>query len=433
MRMVDLIIKKRNNEELTKEEIEFMIQGYTDGTIPDYQMSAFAMAVCFNGMTKDEQFHFTKAMVESGDILDLSDIDGITVDKHSTGGVGDTTTLALVPLVAACGVKVAKMSGRGLGHTGGTLDKLESIPGFQIELSEQQFIDQVNKIGLSVIGQTKELVPADKKLYALRDVTGTVDSIPLIASSIISKKLAAGTDTIVLDVKVGSGAFMKDLDNAKALAQAMVDIGKAFNRNISAVITNMDEPLGRAVGNSLEVIEAIETLKGNGPQDFTELVLNLSAHILVNSKVVNDLDDALKLLQTKIDNGEALEKMREFIAAQGGDARIVDDYSLLPQANFHYEVTANTSGFIQAIDASKVGNYAMHLGAGRKTTDDVIDLAVGVMINQKVGDEVNPDTIIGEIYSNTELNEQQINEFRQLFTIRDERVEKKPLIIDTVY
>lgn len=433
MRMVDLIIKKRNNEELTKEEIEFMIQGYTDGTIPDYQMSAFAMAVCFNGMTKDEQFHFTKAMVESGDILDLSDIDGITVDKHSTGGVGDTTTLSLVPLVAACGVKVAKMSGRGLGHTGGTLDKLESIPGFQIELSEQQFIDQVNKIGLSVIGQTKELVPADKKLYALRDVTGTVDSIPLIASSIISKKLAAGTDTIVLDVKVGSGAFMKDLDNAKALAQAMVDIGKAFNRNISAVITNMDEPLGRAVGNSLEVIEAIETLKGNGPQDFTELVLNLSAHILVNSKVVNDLDDALKLLQTKIDNGEALEKMREFIAAQGGDARIVDDYSLLPQANFHYEVTANTSGFIQAIDASKVGNYAMHLGAGRKTTDDVIDLAVGVMINQKVGDEVNPDTIIGEIYSNTELNEQQINEFRQLFTIRDERVEKKPLIIDTVY
>lgn len=433
MRMVDLIVKKRNKEALTKEEIEFIIQGFTDGTIPDYQMSAFAMAVCFNDMNDEERYHLTKAMVESGDMLDLRAIDGITVDKHSTGGVGDTTTLALGPLVATCGVKLAKMSGRGLGHTGGTLDKLESIPGFQIDLDEQQFIDQVNDIGIAVIGQTKEMVPADKKLYALRDVTGTVESIPLIASSIISKKLAAGAQTIVLDVKVGSGAFMKDIDSARELAQAMVAIGKDFGRNISAVITNMDEPLGRTVGNSLEVIEAIETLKGNGPEDFTELVLNLSAHILVNSKVEDNLERAIERLKEKIASGEALEKMREFIAAQGGDPRIVDDYSLLPQAKFHYEVTANTNGYIAAIDALKVGNYAMHLGAGRKTTDDVIDLAVGVAIDKKVGDWVTPDTIIGEVYSNTPLDEQTIDQFRNLFTFSEQVVEKKPLIIDTVY
>ncbi|HEY8435656.1 MAG TPA: pyrimidine-nucleoside phosphorylase [Haloplasmataceae bacterium] len=432
MRMVDLIIKKRQNEALTKEEIEFIIQGFTEGTIPDYQMSAFAMAVCFNGMTVEERFYFTKAMVESGDILDLSSIDGITVDKHSTGGVGDTTTLALGPLVASCGVKLAKMSGRGLGHTGGTLDKLESIPGFQIELSEEQFIDQVNRIGIAIIGQTKDLVPADKKLYALRDVTGTVESIPLIASSIISKKLAAGAQTIVLDVKVGSGAFMKDLNSARELAQAMVDIGKAFGRNISAVITNMDEPLGRAVGNSIEVIEAIETLKGNGPNDFTELVLNLGAHILVNAKVESDFNQAIEMLKAKIASGEALEKMRELIAAQGGDPRVVDDYSLLPQAKYRYEVTANAEGYIKSIDALKVGNYAMLLGAGRKTKDDVIDLAVGVMINRKVGDQVKTDTVIGEIHSNTPLDEERIEAFRQLFTITDQKVEKKPLIIDTI-
>lgn len=432
MRMVDLIIKKRQNEALTKEEIEFIIQGFTEGTIPDYQMSAFAMAVCFNGMTVEERFYFTKAMVESGDILDLSSIDGITVDKHSTGGVGDTTTLALGPLVASCGVKLAKMSGRGLGHTGGTLDKLESIPGFQIELSEEQFIDQVNRIGIAIIGQTKDLVPADKKLYALRDVTGTVESIPLIASSIISKKLAAGAQTIVLDVKVGSGAFMKDLNSARELAQAMVDIGKAFGRNISAVITNMDEPLGRAVGNSIEVIEAIETLKGNGPNDFTELVLNLGAHILVNAKVESDFNQAIEMLKAKIASGEALEKMRELIAAQGGDPRVVDDYSLLPQAKYRYEVTANAEGYIKSIDALKVGNYAMLLGAGRKTKDDVIDLGVGVMINRKVGDQVKTDTVIGEIHSNTPLDEERIEAFRQLFTITDQKVEKKPLIIDTI-
>lgn len=432
MRMVDLINKKRENKPLSKREIDWLIQGYTNGEIPDYQVSSLLMAICFQDMNDEEMFYLTKAMVESGEILDLSNINGKTVDKHSTGGVGDKTTLALGPLIASCNVKLAKMSGRGLGHTGGTLDKLEAIPGFNIELSDSDFIKQVNDIGIAVIGQTKDMCPADKKLYALRDVTGTVESIPLIASSIMSKKIAAGAETIVLDVKVGSGAFMKDLQHARVLAKAMVEIGKQFKRNVSALITNMNEPLGEAVGNSIEVIEAIETLKGNGPKDFTELVLNLGAHILVNAKEVESIDEAMDLLKAQIDNNKALEKFQEFVKLQGGDPDVVNDYSLLPQAKYEYDVKANTQGYIKSIDALAVGNYAMKLGAGRQTKDSPIDLAVGVKIKQKIGDLVSKDTVIGKIYSNTELNEQDFNEFRKLFTFNNEKVLKNKLILDVI-
>ncbi len=432
MRMVDLIIKKRNKESLTESEINWIINGYTEGKIPDYQVASLAMAICFQDMNVDERFYLTNAIVNSGDAIDLSNITGKTVDKHSTGGVGDKTTLALGPLVASCNVKLAKMSGRGLGHTGGTLDKLESIPGFNIELSEDDFIKQVNDIGIAVISQTKEICPADKKLYALRDVTGTVESIPLIAASVMSKKIASGAETIVLDVKVGSGAFMKDLEGAKELANAMVKIGKKFNRNISALITNMEEPLGEAVGNSLEVIEAIETLKGNGPREFEDLVLNLGAHILVNAGVAESIDTAIGILKTQIDNHEALNKFKEFIKAQGGNELVVNNYDLLPKAKYVYEVKANKTGYIKAINATAVGNYAMMLGAGRETKDSVIDLAVGLKIKKKIADYINEDSIIGEIHSNFELDEIKIEQFRQLFQTSDEKVIKTPLILGVV-
>jgi len=429
MRMVDLIIKKRNGQALKEEEINWAIKGYTEGTIPDYQMASLAMAICFQDMNDEERFFLTKAIVNTGDTLDLALVNGKTVDKHSTGGVGDKTSLALGPLIASCDVKLAKMSGRGLGHTGGTLDKLEAIPGFTIDLSEEHFIKQVNDIGISIIGQTKDMCPADKKLYALRDVTGTVESIPLIASSIMSKKIAAGSDTIVLDVKVGSGAFMKDLDGAKELSIAMVNIGKQFKRNVSALITNMDEPLGEAVGNSLEVIEAIETLKGNGPSDFLELILNLGAHILVNAKESSSIEEAIGLLKSKISSGEALDKFRQFISAQGGNALVVDDYSLLPLAKYHYEVKAQATGYIELIDALGIGNYAMMLGAGRLTKDDQVDLAVGLKIKKKIGDYITSETVIGELYSNFELDEHKFNQFRDLFKVREEVVNQKPQII----
>ncbi len=432
MRMVDLIIKKRENKPLNEKEINFFIQGYTNGEVPDYQISSLLMAICFQGMNEDERYYLTKAMVESGETLDLTNVLGKTVDKHSTGGVGDKTTLALAPLIASCNVKLAKMSGRGLGHTGGTLDKLEAISGFNIELSDEEFIKQVNDLGIAIIGQTKDMCPADKKLYALRDVTGTVESIPLIASSIMSKKIAAGAKTIVLDVKVGSGAFMKDLASARKLSLAMVDIGKRFKRNVSALITNMDEPLGEAVGNSLEVIEAIETLKGRGPKDFTELVLNLGAHILVNAKEAETLNEAMGILKNQIDNKQALAKFKEFIKAQGGDFSFIDDYAKLPQAKYHYLVKANTKGYVKAINALDVGNYCMKLGAGRQTKDSIIDLAVGVKIKRKIGDAVDHDTVIGEIYSNQELPEIRINEFRQIFSFSAELVERRQLILDIV-
>ena len=432
MRMTDLIIKKRDNKSLTEEEINWLINGYTNEEIPDYQISSLLMAICFQDMNDEERFYLTKTMVESGEVLDLTNINGKTVDKHSTGGVGDKTSLALGPLVASCGVKLAKMSGRGLGHTGGTLDKLEAIPGFNIEISDNDFIKQVNDIGIAIIGQTKDMCPADKKLYALRDVTGTVESIPLIASSIMSKKIAAGAKTIVLDVKVGSGAFMKDLEDAKKLAIAMVKIGQKFNRNVSALITNMNEPLGEAVGNSIEVIEAIETLKGNGPKDFSDLVLNLGAHILVNANEAVSFSEALGILKTQIDNKKALEKFQEFVKAQGGDPNVVNDYSLLPQAKYTYKVSAKTKGYIKSIDALAVGNYAMKLGAGRQTKDSTIDLAVGVKIKHKIGDVVDNDTIIGEIISNSELSEKDFTEFRDLFSFSKEKITKNTLILDVV-
>ncbi len=432
MRMVDLILKKRDNLPLTEEEINFIIKGYTEDKIPDYQIASLLMAICFRGMTDEECFYLTKAMVESGEVLDLSAINGKTVDKHSTGGVGDKTSLALGPLVASCGVKLAKMSGRGLGHTGGTLDKLESIPGFNIELTEEEFIKQVNDIGMAIIGQTKDMCPADKKLYALRDVTGTVESIPLIASSIMSKKIAAGAQTIVLDVKVGSGAFMKDLESARKLSKAMVEIGKQFGRNVSAVITNMDEPLGEAVGNSLEVIEAIETLKGNGPEDFTELVLNLGAHILYNAQEVASLEEGISKLQENMRNGKALMKFKEFVLRQGGNPDVTEDYSLLPQAKYVYEVNATEKGYIQHIDALAVGNYAMKLGAGRLTKESPIDLAVGLKIKQKIGAYVDENTILGEVYSNQPLTEEHFVEFRNLFKLTNEKIEKPKLILDLV-
>ena len=400
MRMVDLIIKKQEGKELTKEEIRFLIEGYTDGSVPDYQMSAFAMAVYFQDMTDRERVEFTMAIAESGDQIDLSEIDGIKVDKHSTGGVGDTTTLVLAPLVASLGVPVAKMSGRGLGHTGGTLDKLESIPGFKIEISEEDFIELVNKNKVAVIGQSGDLCPADKKLYALRDVTGTVNSLPLIAGSIMSKKIAAGADAIVLDVKVGAGAFMKSIEDAEELAHAMVAIGNLAGRNTMAIISDMSQPLGYAVGNTLEIEEAIETLKGQGPADLEELCLELGAQMVYLGEKATSLEEARELLKEKLHNGEALEKFKEFIAAQHGNQEVVNDYSLMPQAKDKKEVYAEESGYVAEIDADAIGVAAMSLGAGRATKESEIDLAAGLMLHKKVGEKVAKGDLLVTLYAN---------------------------------
>lgn len=402
MRMVDIIAKKRDGKELTKEEIDFFIKGYTAGDVPDYQASSFAMATYFQDMTDDERAHLTMAMVESGDQIDLSEIEGIKVDKHSTGGVGDTTTLVLAPLVAALDVPVAKMSGRGLGHTGGTIDKLEAVEGFHVEITEQEFIDLVNKDKVAVIGQTGNLTPADKKLYALRDVTGTVNSIPLIASSIMSKKIAAGADAIVLDVKTGAGAFMKTIEESELLAHAMVKIGNNVGRNTMAIISDMSQPLGRAIGNALEVKEAIETLKGEGPEDLTELVLTLGSQMVVLAEKANTLEEAREKLQTVIDNGEALKRFKVFLENQGGDGTVVDDVSKLPQAKYTFEVEAKESGYVSNIVADEIGVASMLLGAGRATKDDIIDLAVGLMLNKKVGDKVEKGESLVTIYANRE-------------------------------
>ncbi|EAC7578616.1 pyrimidine-nucleoside phosphorylase, partial [Listeria monocytogenes] len=375
MRMVDIISKKRDGKALSTEEIQFFIDGYTNGEIPDYQASALAMAIFFQDMNDQERADLTMAMVGSGDTIDLSAIEGIKVDKHSTGGVGDTTTLVLAPLVAAVGVPVAKMSGRGLGHTGGTIDKLESIEGFHIELDKKDFIDLVNRDKVAVIGQSGNLTPADKKMYALRDVTGTVNSIPLIASSIMSKKIAAGADAIVLDVKTGAGAFMKTDEDAENLAHAMVRIGNNVGRNTMAVISDMSQPLGEAIGNALEVKEAIDTLKGQGPEDLTELVLVLGSQMVVLAKQAETLDEARAKLIEVIENGAALEKFKTFLSNQGGDASIVDHPEKLPQAKYQIEVPAKSSGFVSQIVADEIGIAAMILGAGRATKEDEINLA----------------------------------------------------------
>ena len=402
MRMVDLISKKRDGHELTTEEINFFIDGYTKGTIPDYQASAMAMAIYFKDMNDRERADLTRSMVNSGETIDLSAIEGIKVDKHSTGGVGDTTTLVLAPLVASLGIPVAKMSGRGLGHTGGTIDKLESISGFHVELTKEKFIDLVNRDKVAVIGQSGNLTPADKKLYALRDVTGTVNSIPLIASSIMSKKIAAGADAIVLDVKTGSGAFMKTEEDAENLAHAMVQIGNHVGRKTMAIISDMSQPLGFAIGNALEVQEAIDTLKGEGPDDLTELVLTLGSQMVVLAQKASTLDEARVKLQESIKSGKALAKFKDFIKNQGGDFSVVDHPEKLPQAKYKIEVRAKESGFVAKIVADEIGIAAMLLGAGRAAKEDVIDLAVGLMLRKKVGDPVTKGDSLVTIYANSE-------------------------------
>ena len=433
MRMYDLIEKKRGGGALTDEEIDFMITGYTKGDIPDYQMSAMMMAIYFQGMNDKETLKLTTAMRDSGDQLDLSAIEGRKVDKHSTGGVGDKTSIALTPLVASVGVKVAKMSGRGLGHTGGTIDKLESFDGFRVDISNEQFIKQVNTIGVSIMGQTKDLAPADKKLYALRDVTATVENISLIASSIMSKKLAAGADAIVLDVKTGSGAFMKNLDDARALAKAMVTIGKGAGRDMFAFITDMDEPLGCAVGNALEVKEAIDTLKGKGPADFTELVLNLACRMVMLSGIETDEDKAMALLKENITNGKALDKLAEFVSAQGGDSRAVYDTELLPKANNIYELKADKDGYITHINCEEVGIASLVLGGGRETLDSVIDLSVGIVLNKKCGDKVSAGDVLAYVhYNDDKKKEDSVKRLKDAYQIGDSYNKTKKVIIDKI-
>ncbi len=402
MRMVDLIAKKRDEHALTTEEINFIVEGYTNGSIPDYQMSSLAMAIFFQDMNDQERADLTMAMVNSGDTIDLSAIEGVKVDKHSTGGVGDTTTLVLGPLVAALGVPVAKMSGRGLGHTGGTIDKLEAVPGFHVEIENDEFMRLVNENKIAVIGQSGNLTPADKKLYALRDVTATVNSIPLIASSIMSKKIAAGADAIVLDVKTGAGAFMKTDEDAKRLAEAMVRIGNNVGRNTMAVISDMSQPLGEAIGNALEVQEAIDTLQGKGPKDLEELCLTLGSQMVYLAGQASSLEDAREKLIEVMNNGKALESFKTFLSAQGGDASVVDDPSKLPQAQFKIEVEAKEDGYVSEIVADEIGTAAMLLGAGRATKESEIDLAVGLMLRKKVGDSVKKGDSLVTIYANRE-------------------------------
>ncbi|WP_368651116.1 pyrimidine-nucleoside phosphorylase [Bacillus inaquosorum] len=430
MRMVDIIIKKQNGKELTTEEIQFFVNGYTDGSIPDYQASALAMAIFFQDMSDRERADLTMAMVNSGETIDLSAIEGIKVDKHSTGGVGDTTTLVLAPLVAALDVPVAKMSGRGLGHTGGTIDKLEAIDGFHVELTKDEFIKLVNRDKVAVIGQSGNLTPADKKLYALRDVTGTVNSIPLIASSIMSKKIAAGADAIVLDVKTGAGAFMKTEEDAAELAKAMVRIGNNVGRQTMAVISDMSQPLGFAIGNALEVKEAIDTLKGEGPEDLHELVLTLGSQMVVLAKKSNTLDEARAKLEEVMKNGKALEKFKDFLKNQGGDSSIVDDPSKLPQAAYQIDVPAKEAGVVSEIVADEIGVAAMLLGAGRATKEDEIDLAVGIMLRKKVGDKVEKGEPLVTLYANRENVDEVIAKVYDNIRIAAEA--KAPKLIHTL-
>ncbi len=432
MRMVDLILKKRNSEELTKEEIEWIIENYTNKVIPDYQVSAFLMATFLNGMTKSERLFLTKSIVKSGDIIDLSSIEGIKVDKHSTGGVGDKTTLVLAPLVASLGVPVAKMSGRGLGHTGGTLDKLEAIPNMKIELGMEDFVNQVNDKKIAVIGQTANLASADKLLYALRDVTATVESVPLIASSIMSKKIAAGSDAIVLDVKVGTGAFMKTIESAKELAEVMVEIGNGAGRKTTACITSMAEPLGLAVGNALEVKEAIDTLQNKGPKDLVELVLELGSHMVVHAGAAKTYEEAKVLLKENIENGKGFEKLVDFVKAQGGDEKTVLNTSLLPSAKNVIEVISEEDGYIKDIDALAIGVGAMKLGAGRQTKEDIIDMAVGVVLNKKQADKVSKGDVLAYLHTNTNKYDEVYNEVKEAYNIVNQKVEKIKLIYDVV-
>lgn len=432
MRMYDLILKKRQGLELSTEEINYFIENYTNGTIPDYQVSALMMAIFFNKMNKKETADLTMAMVNSGDILDLSEIKGIKVDKHSTGGVGDTTTLVLAPMVAALDIPVAKMSGRGLGHTGGTIDKLESFKGFSVEMSNEEFINNVNTLKIAVGGQTGDLAPADKKLYALRDVTATVDNVSLIASSIMSKKIASGADAIVLDVKVGDGAFMKNAKDARVLAKAMVDIGDSVGRNTIAIISDMDQPLGLAIGNTLEVEEAIETLKGNGPSDLVDLCLELGSNMVVLAGKAKDTDEAKDMLMKTIESGKALTKLKEFVKAQGGDESVIDDTTKLPKAKYILEVKANKNGVVNKINAENIGLIAMELGAGRATKESIIDISVGIVLNKKREDKVQVGDVIAYVHANDiEKGKKAVSSILENYTIEDS-VESIPLIYDII-
>ena len=433
MLMNDLIVKKRDGGELSTEEIDFMIQGYTRGEIPDYQMSAMCMAILFRGMSDRETLDLTMSMMNSGETLDLSRIKGVKADKHSTGGVGDKTSLILCPMVSACGVKIAKMSGRGLGHTGGTLDKLESFPGYNIGIGEERFIENVNKHGISIIGQTADLDPADKKLYALRDVTGTVPSIPLIVSSIMSKKLASGADVIVLDVKCGDGAFMKTLDEAGVLANGLTRIGRLAGRKCAAVITDMDQPLGCAVGNALEVKEAVSVLKGETKGDLLELCLTLGSCILTEAGIAESIEAAREKLQYAVDSGTALKKLAEMVSAQDGDGNDVYDTSRLPDAAVKLEVPSEVSGYVGRIMAEHVGLVSMHLGGGRATKDSPIDLSVGVVLHKKVGDRVRKGESLATIHaSSVEKAEQAAELLRDCYRFSEAPVERPPFIKEIV-
>lgn len=433
MRMYDLIMKKRNGHELSEKEIRYMITEYTADRIPDYQMSAMMMAIYFQGMSEEETLYLTMAMAESGEMLDLSGIQGVKVDKHSTGGVGDKTSLALTPMVAACGVKIAKMSGRGLGHTGGTIDKLESFPGFSTGISTEEFIDHVNTIGISIMGQTKDLAPADKKLYALRDVTATVDQLSLIASSIMSKKLAAGADAIVLDVKTGSGAFMKTREDALALAKEMVQLGKNAGRKTIAVVSNMDQPLGNTVGNALEVREAIDTLNGNGPRDFTELVMTLGSYMLLAGEKADKEETARRMLRQVVEDGSALRKLAEFVKAQGGDESYVYEPEKLPCAKIRKELLAPVDGYIQKIVCDEVGICSLILGGGRETKESQIDLSVGIRLIQKVGKYVHKGDVLAEVFANDcQKLEEAMTRLQQAYHIGPDEAKEQNVILDVV-
>ena len=433
-RMVDLILKKRDGGILTRDEINFIINGYVNNEIPEYQVSALLMAIYFNPLTEDEIQNLTIAMLRSGEEIDLSNIKGVTVDKHSTGGVGDKTSLVVGPIVAALGVKIAKMSGRGLGHTGGTLDKLESIPGFKIEVDSDKFFNQVNEIGVAIIGQSSNITPADKKLYALRDVTGTVESIGLIASSIMSKKLASGANNIVLDVKVGKGAFMKDLETATKLAETMVKIGKKANRETVATLTDMEQPLGYAIGNSLEVIEAIETLKNNGPKDFDTLCRALSKEIVLVAGLAKDEEEALKMVDEVILNKKALNKLGEMIEYQGGNKEVINDYSIMKEASQEIDLLylEDNECYVYGIDALMIGEAAMNLGAGRAKIDDVIDHSVGIILRKKVGDKVVKGDVIATIYANEKGIDIASKMIIDAYTMSQEAVKMRDVILKVV-
>lgn len=431
--MYDIIEKKRDGIALSKEEITFVVEGYTNRSIPDYQMSALLMAIYFQNMTAEESAYLTVAMAQSGDMLNLNNINGIKVDKHSTGGVGDTTTLILIPLVASLGIPIPKMSGRGLGHTGGTIDKLESINGFHTEISENKFINLVNKNSLSIIGQSQHLVPADKLLYSLRDVTATVNSIPLIASSIMSKKIASGADKIVLDVKVGQGAFMKQTTEAKKLAKTMVAIGNKVDRETIALITNMDEPLGNAIGNALEVKEAIATLQGKGPNDLTELVLELGAHMTVLGGKAAQTSQAKEMLKENIENGQAIEYFKRLIHNQGGDEQVIDQLSLLPKAKHTIDIVASKAGYVSKVMAHELGRAAMLLGAGRRTKEDTIDLAVGLYVHKKVGDKVQIGDVLCTIHMNDNTHIDEVKRVINNSIVIETTERKKPsLLLDII-